>query len=532
MGIVYLARAEGAAGFVKPVVVKRMLTEMADDAMEKMFVREARILSRLQHPGVVSVLDFGREDGAYLLVMEYVHGYHLGRWNKYVGKVRGPMPAWTAIHITIHVLEALHYAHTRKRPDGEPLGIVHRDVSPSNVFIDAEGHVKLLDFGIARASGDTDEYKTKDTTVKGKLAYLPPEMFQGETPTARTDVYSCGVLLHELLIGKNEFRGHDMSQTLNLVLRHTPTPVCSVRSDVPAQIDDILARALAKHPDGRYADAEQFAQALREVRGLAEDEADSMLGAQVGKDFSGDLAEQLDVPSLEALEDAWRNPPIVDPLISTDPPPPRSRSDHPTTAHAGPPAAPGRSPASKIAVVAVVLVAAVVGGVLALEGEPSAEQPSVVVVQQDRGSAEDDDSSAEESAGDPAGDPAPAPASAGDADAGEPDQAAPTEGERRRTPRGPRKRGGDDLSAALARKAPRIEGCFTRHTQDLSGAPRIAVRFSIDEAGRVRRAELIPGELSGTALGRCLLEVARSTEFGPRDAPATFRIPITARASP
>lgn len=529
MGVVYLGRAEGAAGFVKPVVIKRMLTEIADDAMERMFVREARILSRLQHPGIVSVLDFGQEDGAYLLVMEYVHGFHVGRWNRYVRKVRGPMPAPLAIHIVIHVLDALHYAHTRKRSDGEPLGIVHRDVSPSNVLIDEEGHVKLLDFGIARASGDTEEYKTQDTTVKGKLAYLPPEMFQGETPSPLTDVYSCGVLLHELLIGKNEFRGSEMSETLGLVLTHQPTPVTTVRDDVPGAVDDIVARALAKHPDGRFADAEAFAQALREVRGLSEEGADALLADQVGRDFPL-LPQILDCPSLIELEESWRNPPRVDPTGGTESPPPAPSSDDPTEAlAAGTPRPPRRAPRLVIALASVLAVA--VGGALALRSEGSSPAREVVVIQQQRGTeggtVNDGPADAPGRATEETGDDgeAPAGAAAGE-DAGEPRE--PRETRRVRRPSA----GPDALSAAFARQSGRIQACFAQHTENLSGSPRISIRFSIDRAGHVQRAELLPAALAPTPVGQCLLGVARSTEFGPRDAPATFRIPITARRTP
>ena len=526
MGVVYLGRAEGAAGFVKPVVIKRMLTEIGDEAMEQMFVREARILSRLQHPNIVSVIDFGQEGGAYLLVMEYVHGYHLGRWARYVRAVREPLPVDLCLHIAIKILEALHYAHERRRPDGELLEIVHRDVSPSNVFIDAEGNVKLLDFGIARMSGDTGEYKTQDTTVKGKLAYLPPEMFQGDEPTRKTDIYSCGVVLHELLVGRNEFRAPEMSTTLHNVMTLEPTRVTKVRDDAPDGVDDLIAKALAKHPDARFDDADQFAQALRRLRRIPEDEADELLARTVAQDFAADIADKLSIPSLEELEEAWREPPpTTDPEAPTDPPSGQAGVSEPPTAALS--NAPGRAPARAplVVVLAVLLVAAGVAAAVALSGEEEGG-PELVVIQQSR-------------AGDDSAEPTEAPANAtttegaGSApeesseEASQDGTAASGVARRSGSSRTPSR--GNELSAAFARRRPDVETCFDRHTEDLTGSPRIEIRFQIDADGSVRSAELFPAEIASTPLGSCLLRVARSTEFGARDEPTAFRIPITAR---
>ena len=526
MGLVYLGRQEGAAGFAKPVVIKRMITELADEQMERMFVREARILSKLQHPGIVGVLDFGREEGAYLLVMEYVHGYHLGRWHRFLRDTSGPMSAPLAIHIVIHVLEALHYAHTRRRPDGELLGIVHRDVSPSNVFLDLDGHVKLLDFGIARASGDDEEYKTQDTTVKGKLAYLPPEMFRGDAATPRTDVYSCGVVLHELLTGKNEFRGAEMSDTLNLVLTHEPTKVCSLRRDVPPGIDHILARALHKELNERYRDAEEFAQALREVRGVGEGEADAMLAQAIARDFPRLLPEKLNLPTLDDLDDTWRNPPKPDATLSTDPP--ARISQPPTVALSSPvgnvAVAKPRSRIPLPAVLAVLLVAGGAAVFLAIRNEPRRNGPELVVIQQttpSRADAPPQPGSGGVTSSD--GEPA-QPATGTDAGA----SSSPTPSKGRRGTKAPPP-GVDALSAAFARQSGRIEQCFTTHTEELTGAPRLQVRFTVDARGAVQAAQLIPGEVSSTPLGQCILRVARATDFPARGETTTFRIPIVAR---
>src|SRR5690606_28025054 len=139
----------------RPVVVKRMLPELAgDDAAERTFEREARVMSRLHHPGIVSVLDFGRDGRSYVLVMDYVHGFHLGRWAAWLLARGSLVPVVLAVEIVVRLLDALHYAHTATGVDGEPLRIVHRDVSPSNVLLDVAGHVRLGDFGIAESALD------------------------------------------------------------------------------------------------------------------------------------------------------------------------------------------------------------------------------------------------------------------------------------------------------------------------------------------------------------------------------------------
>src|SRR5690606_4007917 len=155
MGVVYLARIEGAKGFVRPAVIKQMLPELVgDEELVGLFVREARILSELRHPGIVSVLDFAVEDDAPLMALEYVHGYHAGNWLKYLRRKREPFDPSLALHVVIKVLDALSYVHTRTDERGRSLGIVHRDVSPSNVLIDVDGRVRLLDFGVARVGSE------------------------------------------------------------------------------------------------------------------------------------------------------------------------------------------------------------------------------------------------------------------------------------------------------------------------------------------------------------------------------------------
>jgi serine/threonine-protein kinase len=253
MGIIYLARHEGAARFVKPVVVKRAAPDLLakEPGIVEIMGREARIMSHLHHPSIVSVIDFSEEDGTYLLVLDYVHGFHLGQWNRYLRQAERPFPADLAIRVVCTVLDALQYAHTACGADDKPLGIVHRDVSPGNVLIDVDGNVKLVDFGIARMHSDHTEATTDRPLLKGKFAYMAPELLSRADPSPSTDVYAAGVVLHELLVGQNELRSDSIERTIARILHHIPSSVRLARTDAPEGLDDVLAQALAKRGSGR-----------------------------------------------------------------------------------------------------------------------------------------------------------------------------------------------------------------------------------------------------------------------------------------
>jgi serine/threonine protein kinase len=314
MGVVYLARVEGAAGFIKPAVIKLILQKHASDPYYLgMFVREAQILAQLRHPGIVDVIEFGEQDGAYVMVLEYVSGYHLGEWTAYLRRKRRELPTELSIQIVISVLDALHHVHTQTQPDGTPLHITHRDVSPSNVLLSAEGYAKLADFGVARMQADT-LFRTQAGGFRGKLAYGAPEIFHGAEATPQSDLYACGVMLHELLLGRNAFAGRTQAATLQLAMHHIPESVHAVREDAPDDIDAILARALAKEPAQRYASAAEFAQALRQTLRAREPQLRAQLAALLRAD-GDEMAALLGLESLAQRDRAWRR-------FSVPPPPP------------------------------------------------------------------------------------------------------------------------------------------------------------------------------------------------------------------
>ena len=268
MGEIFLARNEGAAGFVRPVVIKQIHPSWLGAApIIEMFAREARIMAKLRHPGIVSVLDFAQQDGAYVMVLEYVHGHDLSNWIIYYYRRTGRwFPIGSAVVIVLRVLEALSYAHNATGMDGAPLDVVHRDIKPSNILVSTEGHVKLADFGIARAGTEqTTVAGSSAQKIKGTYPFIAPEIFEGAEPAPSTDVYACAVVLYVLLAGRNPFAAKSPRQTIRLVLDHDPQPIDAIREDVFPGLASALAKALAKDRHARYPDAASYSIAVAQL---------------------------------------------------------------------------------------------------------------------------------------------------------------------------------------------------------------------------------------------------------------------------
>lgn len=543
MGIVFLARTEGAAGFARPVVIKRVVPDLAgDEAAAKSFAREARILSNLQHPNIVNVIDFDEEDGAYVMVLEYVHGYNVGQWHRYMLETGRRMPVDHAIYIVTQVLDALEYAHTFTRADGTPMQIVHRDVSPGNILLDTQGHVKLLDFGIARAN-EGGEYKTRDGYFKGKLTYAAPEIYEGTAATPRSDVYSAGVVLYQLISGENPFRGKDTPDIVRRVLQAMPPPLAATREDVPDEIDDVIRKAISKKPEDRYTTARAFADALRELESAAEAEFLPGLIGELRTDFNEPLPKKLGLEQLQERDAAWRasqegSAPRA-PLSSTPPP---NELDAPTVtgteiasldiASSAAPATdrPKRNTAVWLAAIVVAVAVVGIGAIVMTRDRQVVERPRFVVVEKPGSEGPAAGANADDPGSPVATAPPAAPPASGAAPAVGPAAPALAAGSGNRA--ATRAESGPDaraLSRAFQRQQGRIEACFQSYVKEVDGRPEVSVRFRVDTSGHVTSAELAPATLNGTPLGQCLLGVARGTDFGRQTEPFAFTIPITAR---
>lgn len=261
MGEVFLAVVESTKGINKLVVVKRLRHGLEGDAsMRALFLDEGRLASRLNHPNVVQTIEVGEEGDALYLSMEFLEGQAL---NEIVRKLEGrPINHVMLCRIVSDVLAGLHYAHELRDYDGTPLGIVHRDLSPHNVFVTYDGVVKVLDFGIAKVSAHAEE--TEPGTVKGKVSYMAPEQLSAAVVDRRADIFVAGILLWELLAGRRLMAEHTVAQTVQRLLNEPILRVSSVVPSIDPVLDAIVARALERDPSQRFATAQEMRDALEE----------------------------------------------------------------------------------------------------------------------------------------------------------------------------------------------------------------------------------------------------------------------------
>ncbi len=261
MATVHYGRMTGSGGFARTVAVKRLHPHYAKDPdFSAMLLDEGRIAARIRHPNVVLTLDVVTEGQEMLLVMEYVHGVTLSHLvRSLAGK---PMPVAIVTGILCGALYGLYAAHEAKSETGERLGVVHRDVSPQNILVGADGVARVADFGIAKATGRLQT--TRDGQLKGKAGYMSPEQIRGRPLDCRTDVYAAAVVLWEALCGRRLFTGDDPASVCNAVLESTVPAVSEVRPDA-AMLDAVVACGLARDPDRRYRSAHEMGVALEKA---------------------------------------------------------------------------------------------------------------------------------------------------------------------------------------------------------------------------------------------------------------------------
>lgn len=261
MAVVYLAAAEGPRGFSKLVVVKELKEELAGDAdFTGMFVDEARIAARLNHPNIVQTYEVVEEEGdTFFLIMEYLEGQAFSAVRTRLAKL-GELTRDHQIRVIVDMLEGLHYAHELSDYEGHPMDMVHRDVSPHNVFVTYTGEVKLVDFGIAKASDSSSH--TKTGVIKGKISYMAPEQAFALKVDRRADIFSAGVILWEALTSKRLWKGMPDAAIIHHLSTGTIPKVTEVVADLPPSLVAICEKALAPNPEQRYATALQMKRDL------------------------------------------------------------------------------------------------------------------------------------------------------------------------------------------------------------------------------------------------------------------------------
>ena len=307
MAEVYLAHHVGFGGFQKQVVVKRILPALAmHQDFVNMFLNEARLAARLSHANVVQVIESGEIDGRYYIAMEFIDGSDLKPFYDDAERGGDPVPPGLACRIIADLLAGLHYAHTVSDEQGRPLGLVHRDVSPQNVLITRTGNVKIVDFGIAKATNAAGQ-QTRVGQVKGKISYMSPEQAMGKPVDARSDVFACGILLWELVTGQRLFsRPNDMA-TIMAITDDNRRPVRSVRPELPEELDHVLTQALARSLTDRYPSAQAM---QNELEALIRSQGWDADRRALERHMEARLALP-SIPTLRAVDDAEADEPAT-----------------------------------------------------------------------------------------------------------------------------------------------------------------------------------------------------------------------------
>ena len=257
MAEMWKAKQRGPEGFEKIVAIKRILPHLVENEdFITMFIDEGKVAAQLTHPNIAQIYELGEEDGSYYIAMEYIAGRDLREVMRTGRRVNNPFRIELGVQIASKLLAGLHYAHRKKGFNNEDLNIVHRDVSPANILISYEGEVKLVDFGIAKAAAKNSV--TQIGALKGKILYMSPEQASGQPVDRRSDIFSVGVLLYEMITGKRPFLADNEMAILQKVREWDPTPPSSVNARISTTLDRIILRAVAKNPADRYQTAEEF----------------------------------------------------------------------------------------------------------------------------------------------------------------------------------------------------------------------------------------------------------------------------------
>src|SRR5687767_4001760 len=264
MAEVFRAESAGLEGFKKTVAIKRVLPHLSEKKQFiGMFLDEARVSAQLSHSNCVQVFDIGVGDNTYFIVMEFVDGDDLKAVIEHQKRLGRSMPPEEACLICVRICEGLSYAHELIDAKGENLHIVHRDMSPPNVLITRYGEVKIVDFGLAKANSQLE--RSEPGIIKGKFSYLSPEAAEGQPVDARTDVFAVGIILWEMLAGRRLFLGDSDLETVRMVQRAEIPPLREFNPKVPAELERVLARGLAREPAKRYQTAREFGRDLNQI---------------------------------------------------------------------------------------------------------------------------------------------------------------------------------------------------------------------------------------------------------------------------
>jgi len=323
MAELFLARSVGPEGFEKLVVLKKILPRYAENPrFVQLFLDEAKLAASLDHPHIVHVYDMGRVEGNYFFTMEFVHGQDVRTILKHASRTRHDLPLSVAVQIGRNVAAALHHAHERRHPDGTLRNIVHRDVSPSNILVSYDGAIKLADFGVAKASSSS--VRTRTGALKGKVGYMSPEQARGASIDRRSDIFSLGVVLWELVTMRRLFKSENDLATIQAIINTPPAPLIDHRPEAPAELDRIVRKALEKDPAARYQNAQEVQHDLDElVREIKLEQSSIAVGNFMHELFANELAalraaESTGVTANDFLASGGVNPDLSAPISESE----------------------------------------------------------------------------------------------------------------------------------------------------------------------------------------------------------------------
>lgn len=524
-GTLYLGRTAEAGIIHHPVAIKRVFAHLTESkSAVRSFIKEAKLTQKVIHPNIIRLLDFGEHGGRYVSVAEYVHGYHLDVLAQFLASTRRPLALEHVIYIIYRVLQALAHAHSLPG-DGGLLGLIHGDIAPHNIHISVDGQVKLTDFGLGRALTGAANEGTDRTKVN--FAYMAPEQVNDEPVDQRTDLFSVGIVLYEMLTNQPLFGSGGDAITVMRVSKADVPDIRHVRPDLSPQVAQVIQTALARDPATRYQTAEAFASDIRELLGgAAPEELEPTFRTLVTQTVSEEGFRR-NAGALFDLSVALKDQPVSlsDPTSLNI----RQSADDDELQQAERPKS--SSPLKlviMIAVAIVVLGGGAVGAFIGLRdsgGSDTPQRPVAIIINQQNANAAPATPDANPSLPD-------ATATATN-DAGSASEDANAEGVNVVDARGPTKTPsktpprplqpltGRIVTQALMRQQARLRACFSRNEGAIT-----AIRVVIASNGSVESASVEPAEVNATPLGRCVTQFARSTRF-PRhpDRSVAFRVP-------
>ena len=522
MGELFVARRAGAGGFEKLVVIKRLLPHLAEDAhFVAMLLDEARVAARLSHPNVCQVYDLGEVDGHYYMAMEHLEGIPASLILRRASRAGQRLDLGLATAILRQAADGLHHAHDLRDSDGNSVGLVHRDVSPSNLFVTATGVVKVLDFGVAKSQDALA--RTHTGALKGKYAYMSPEQVLGQPVDRRSDVWSLGIVLYELLTAQRLFWRDSEYKMFQAILDEPIPPLGERRPGLPPRVVAVAERALSRDPALRQGSAREMSEALEEaMAGAGGVWRPGRVGDYVNEHFGALMEERRrDVQSgLSGKRRAGEED--VETTAETAAEEQLGPDDFFIDVETGTGRA-RREGGLRSWLGGLALLAALGGGgVFAWRQwmpQPVRQPTQVVLLGGEVETPDGEVTRVDES---------PAPRRAASVEAAAPvDPPAEDRPVARARAVRAQPAAADPYSAALAQHQDAIRRCFNEG----GGAevPALEVVLDLDQRGTVTRAGLIPAELESTRLGQCVLPVARRVKFARQHEAVQITIPLRAR---